>query len=57
MSARKSKPSRDQTRPCVRKRRYRTEGDALDAALMAGVERWRKAYLCPVCQHWHLASK
>ena len=42
---------------CFRKRRYRSEGDALDAALVAGVERQRKAYLCPCCHHWHLTSK
>jgi hypothetical protein len=44
-------------RMCTRKRRYRTQGDALDAALLAGVERNRQAYLCPVCGHGHLASK
>jgi hypothetical protein len=43
-------------RSCTRKRRYRTQGDALDAALLAGVERQRTAYLCPICRHWHLAS-
>ena len=36
--------------------RYRTQADALDAALLAGVERRRQAYLCPICQHWHLSS-
>jgi hypothetical protein len=39
---------------CTRKRRYSSQGDALDAALLAGVERQRKAYLCPICGHWHL---
>jgi phosphotransferase system HPr (HPr) family protein len=29
---------------------------ALDAARLAGVERGRKAYLCPICHHWHLAG-
>jgi len=43
-------------RICTRKRRYRTQADALDAALLAGVERGRQAYLCPLCKHWHLAS-
>jgi hypothetical protein len=42
---------------CARKRRYRSQGDALDAALLAGVERQRTAYLCPVCGQWHLATK
>src|SRR5580658_7375748 len=41
---------------CFRKRRYRTQGDALDAALVAGVERQRKAYLCPYCKLWHLTT-
>jgi hypothetical protein len=43
-------------RMCTRKRRYRSQGDALDAALLAGVERHREAYFCPICQHWHLTS-
>jgi hypothetical protein len=42
---------------CTRKRRYRTQGDALDAAMLAGVERQRTAYQCPLCGQWHLASK
>lgn len=41
---------------CFRKRRYRTQGDALDAAMVAGVERQRRAYLCLHCGHWHLTS-
>lgn len=41
---------------CFRKRRYRSQGDALDAALIAGVERTRKAYLCPYCRLWHLTT-
>jgi hypothetical protein len=41
---------------CTHKRRFRSQGDALDAALVAGVERRRKAYLCPLCGHWHLTS-
>jgi hypothetical protein len=41
---------------CFRKRRYRSQGDALDAAMVAGVERHRKAYLCTYCGHWHLTS-
>ena len=35
-----------QQRMCTRKRRYRTQGDALDAAMVAGVERQRQAYRC-----------
>ncbi|MBI3884621.1 MAG: hypothetical protein HY302_02665 [Opitutae bacterium] len=48
--------SAEQQRSCTRKRRYRSQGDALDAALLAGVERQRVAYPCPLCGHWHLAS-
>jgi hypothetical protein len=44
-------------RMCTRKRRYRTEADALDAAQMVGVERQRKAYRCPCCNTWHLTSR
>lgn len=43
-------------RMCTRKRRYRTQADALDAALLAGVERQRTAYRCPLCGQWHLTS-
>jgi hypothetical protein len=51
------KPTHEERRQvCTRKRRYRTQGDALDAAMLAGVERIRTAYRCPLCQHWHLAS-
>jgi hypothetical protein len=42
---------------CTRKRRYRTQGDALDAALIAGVARARTAYRCPLCGFWHLTSR
>jgi hypothetical protein len=41
---------------CTRKRRYRSQGDALDAAVVAGVARERTAYRCPLCGCWHLAS-
>jgi hypothetical protein len=52
------KPSPDlKRRMCTRKRRYRTQGDALDAALVAGVESQRQAYHCALCGHWHLASR
>ena len=51
------KPSPDERKHrCSRKRRYRTQGDALDAALLAGVERQRTAYRCALCGHWHLAT-
>jgi hypothetical protein len=41
---------------CTRKRRYRTQADALDAAAVVGVERRRSAYRCPLCRWWHLTS-
>lgn len=41
---------------CFRKRRYRAQGDALDAAMVAGVERKRRAYLCQYCGQWHLTT-
>ncbi|MFI5335949.1 MAG: hypothetical protein ACHQ5A_04150 [Opitutales bacterium] len=47
----------ERKRICTRKRRYRTQGDALDAALLAGVERQRSAYRCPLCGHWHLTTR
>jgi len=51
------KPTRDERqRMCVRKRRYRTQGDALDAALILGLSRQRQAYHCPLCRQWHLTS-
>lgn len=51
------KPTREEKRErCTRKRRYRSQADALEAAMLAGVERYRTAYHCPLCQHWHLAS-
>jgi len=51
------RPTREERqRMCTGKRRYRTQGDALDAALLAGVEARRTAYRCPLCQHWHLSS-
>ncbi len=46
----------ERKRMCTGKRRYRTQGDALDAALLAGVERRRRAYRCRLCGHWHLTS-
>jgi hypothetical protein len=51
------KPTAEQRqRMCTRKRRYRTQADALDAAALAGVERQRAAYRCPLCGFWHLTS-
>lgn len=50
-------PEDPRQRACGRKRRYRSQGDALDAALLAGVERERSAYLCRYCGQWHLASR
>jgi hypothetical protein len=51
------KPTADERRRmCTRKRRYRTQADALDAAQLAGVGRERIAYQCRLCGHWHLAS-
>jgi hypothetical protein len=59
------KPTRDafgrlsaseRQRMCTRKRRYRTQGDALDAAQLLGLARQRQAYLCPLCRQWHLSS-
>jgi hypothetical protein len=42
---------------CIRKRRFRTQGDALDAAVLAGVAGQRIAYQCPLCGQWHLATR
>lgn len=51
------RPTEAQRLACRRKRRYATLGDALDAAMLAGVERQREAYRCPVCGHWHLTTR
>jgi hypothetical protein len=57
LNARVKTPPRDiRDRMCTGKRRYRTQGDALDAALVAGVERQRSAYRCQLCGFWHLAT-
>ena len=53
----KRRPSVSQRRACANKRRYPSQGHALEAAMIVGVERGRVAYLCPDCGHWHLASK
>jgi hypothetical protein len=47
----------ERTAGCTGKRRYRSQGDALDAALVVGVERSRQAYICANCGFWHLASR
>jgi hypothetical protein len=44
-------------RMCTRKRRYRSQGDALEAAMIQGVERARTSYRCRICGQWHLATK
>ena len=52
------KPTRDEVKhQCTRKRRYRSQGDALDAALLAGVEGRRTAYRCRICGNWHLSTR
>jgi hypothetical protein len=52
------RPTRDELhQACARKRRYRSQGDALDAAVLAGVGRQRTAYRCAHCGQWHLATK
>ncbi len=53
----KKPPPEMKQRMCTGKRRYRTQGDALDAALVAGVERQRTAYRCKICGRWHLTSR
>ncbi len=51
------KPTREeQQRMCTGKRRYATQADALDAAMIIGVERTREAYRCPLCLRWHLTT-
>jgi hypothetical protein len=51
-------PTRDERQhACGRKRRYRSQAAALDAAALVGVERQRIAYACPLCGQWHLATK
>jgi hypothetical protein len=42
---------------CTRKRRYRTQANALEAAALLSLERRRTAYLCPCCRQWHLTSR
>jgi hypothetical protein len=52
------RPTREERQhSCSRKRRYASQGDALDAAALAGVERQRSAYHCALCGQWHLATR
>ncbi|MEO6004612.1 MAG: hypothetical protein ABIZ04_14585 [Opitutus sp.] len=52
------KPTRDERQQmCTRKRRYRSQADALDAALLVGSARKMNAYCCPICRNWHLTSR
>jgi hypothetical protein len=53
---RSRRPAVEKPPPCRGKRRYRTEGDALDAAMIVGVERQRRAYHCSWCGLWHLTT-
>ncbi|MBI5768938.1 MAG: hypothetical protein HZA93_14170 [Verrucomicrobia bacterium] len=51
------KPTHDERRRmCTDKRRYRSQGDALDAAALVGYARQRTAYRCPLCGFWHLTT-
>jgi len=52
----KKPTSEERRRMCTDKRRYRTQGDALDAALLAVGGRGRAAYRCPLCGFWHLTT-
>jgi len=52
----KNPTAEERKQRCTRKRRYRTQGDALDAAILAGVAGQRSAYRCPLCGQWHLAT-
>ena len=51
------RPTEARRHACRGKRRYATQGDALDAALLAGVERQRSAYRCAHCGLWHLTTR
>ena len=51
------RPTREERhQSCARKRRYRSQGDALDAALLACVERERTSCRCPSCGQWPHSS-
>jgi hypothetical protein len=52
----KKPTAEERKRQCTGKRRYRTQGDALDAAVIVGVASQRIAYRCPLCSQWHLAT-
>lgn len=52
------KPTKDEARQmCTSKRKYASEGAALEAAAILGIERSRRAYRCALCGKWHLTSK
>jgi hypothetical protein len=52
------KPTREERRRmCTGKRKYASEGAAMEAAMILGVERRRSAYVCPLCGKWHLTSR
>ncbi len=52
------KPMREERqRMCTGKRRYRSQGDALEAVARLGLERQRSAYVCAICRLWHLTSR
>ncbi len=58
MSGPMKKPTAEERKHrCTRKRRYRTQGDALDAAVVASVASARSAYRCELCGYWHLTSR
>jgi hypothetical protein len=45
--------------PCQRKRRFKTDRDALEALEKASLFDMKielKTYLCPFCNGWHLSS-
>jgi len=45
--------------PCERKRRFKTEAEALDAiehASLMDIRLVLKTYQCPYCNGWHLSS-
>ena len=58
-SADRPTPSQQEAQIKLARSRFadaRQTNTALDAALLAGVERQRSAYRCQVCGHWHLAT-
>lgn len=51
-------PSHAQARSCLRKKPYKTQRDAQDAAYVKGIvyQHKQRAYKCRFCEFWHLAS-